>query len=1832
MKTLRQSAPIITSLGIACLWLVLATPAFAAGGACPTAANYIDPTNPSSGGGLGSVTLASQGVTSCFYISSSGLDSNTGTTEAAPWLHAPGMSSCSSTCAGVTPTAGEGFIFEGGSQWHYGTGTPLIGGSGITVSQSGSSGSPLYYGVDPTWFSGGSFARPIFNQDNPLSTSTVSSCTFSDTGTAYNVTGSFVITDGFEFTGNCLPSGSNSTFSQESGNHNIDERLYIHGWTVPTGFTSDLDGKIGQPSNSNPGTPNNNRTLFSVIDGVDSSLASCNSPSCIDQSGNGVLNHEATGWGIGDGEDVEYSIIRHTSQGIQAGNICVLIGDLFEYIFEPDTGAHGNVLEAVLGNNAAGYCSTFIAYRDVTRFTDTGETWNPSSSNYFIFNSTWTGPFGHSFGTPPTVFDPNCLELAGDTNGSNTVTAAHLYNNTHQQCEAYATASNSTTGGWASGSTIALENEHVMDFTSPVCSSGFWAVRSGSSATCTDNGGEVFQTTSVANGQGYTTSNTYAPTSGSNATVGAGNNNTSFCSGLSGFLGVSSARVQADCKTATSEAVSEISSWGGEFASYPTITVNTRPSSGAWDAGAYEFTSSGAATQPSCTPGTGSYSSSQTVTCTNPNSGTTVMCFTTTGTTPVTNGAGTACTTGTKYTTTITVSSSETLEVVAGTSTLTDSSIASYAYTIQYAVTLTVPFTGASISDSGGGIVACNSGISPCSATYNQGTVDTFTVTPSTNYGLASWGGACSGSGSCSVTLNAAEAVTANIAQIYAQLPQYWNDPNELLCPLNWAGLGPCFTGSPGLSLNAPSAEFNTLTQTWVTGPPSGCTFHNPYWTVGTPVFGAAYTGGSCSSSTTGLQGAVCDIEACRTTKGGSVGIILDVDPVVYSTAASGGLIFPQSSSSLATAPLILRSTSFSQFTQGIIPCVNDGVLKQGGLEDNVSESTAIAIDNYDCSGNNMTYQLGTLSAAVTAASGASGTATITSTLHPAVGRTVTLVNMTPVGYNTSGTVTSTSSSSFQFAFSTATTACTAFSEVGTTVTATCTGFSPGVNSALNMVATGSTPSGYTCTGCTATASTTNTVQYTAATSGLAAGTTGTALVVGATAGTAFGSASVGNITPVSPGAFTLANGVATNTANYATSQYMWQIQSTASLPYEISFCSPTATGTTPPPCQSTTLAPDHWQLEGFAASASPGNKGAANIVQMEAANETAVSQLPSHIHLRHFWLHGDWAETAAGLQTGANSTSTALLFGCNECTAGDAYFSELVSPGAEGHCIAPSYGTAYHLYNIYSSGCGIGFIAGGFSSLPTINGGNYVPSQDVHMDRIVFKWPYDWLGQLQVTGNTNWPTNPSLVRKNAGPEFKTGNRILLDGIVCENVDQSGGQGGPCYDNKVTNNSSGPGTYYAALTANLTHLNEIWRNTCNGIQVLGKSDAGSSAGAGASHGIGWPTYFNILNYNMSVSNPGCAGSGTIGQNFQSANGQWEVNITVSSGIATAQGMCAPLTSGNCPTGPPTTGAQQMDINQGDGFIVTGCTGNTGFNSPTQVIAGHTLPMLFWVAAANSSTVTIGSNTYPIVTFATTQTASDTTQSCLLDYISSWPSHPIYKHVTSVTDLAWGITTGDSVSTNPPYATYALFRDSIQLGSCAFLAAVGEGSPTQKFMFDTTTLTFDHMVCPTRTASYLEFGNNNLFPAGPCTTLGGCTPSTVYFPTNSNCTGSTVSNCVGFTNSMSTSVQPGANAFNPVSDYHGFTLLSSSPYFAGGANDASDGTSMGANIPAIDTALTSPAAFNCVVNGVTLPCGSPGPFPDNLTPTAVPSVFPWPADFSMLNPADDLLRLWAQGQE
>jgi hypothetical protein len=87
------------------------------------------------------------------------------------------------------------------------------------------------------------------------------------------------------------------------------------------------------------------------------------------------------------------------------------------------------------------------------------------------------------------------------------------------------------------------------------------------------------------------------------------------------------------------------------------------------------------AAAPSCSPTSGSSSSSIAVTCSNSNSATTIMCYTEDGTTPATNGIGTGCKTGTALSGAsgdITLSSTtEILNIVAGTNTQSDSAVSS---------------------------------------------------------------------------------------------------------------------------------------------------------------------------------------------------------------------------------------------------------------------------------------------------------------------------------------------------------------------------------------------------------------------------------------------------------------------------------------------------------------------------------------------------------------------------------------------------------------------------------------------------------------------------------------------------------------------------------------------------------------------------------------------------------------------------------------------------------------------------------------------------------------------------------------------------------------------------------------------------------------------------------------------------------------------------------------------------------------------------------------------------------------------------------------------------
>jgi uncharacterized repeat protein (TIGR02543 family) len=73
--------------------------------------------------------------------------------------------------------------------------------------------------------------------------------------------------------------------------------------------------------------------------------------------------------------------------------------------------------------------------------------------------------------------------------------------------------------------------------------------------------------------------------------------------------------------------------------------------------------------------------------------------------------------------------------------------------------TLSVNLSGTGSGTVSGGSINCGT---ICSATVNSGTSITLTETPASGSTFSSWSGACSGTGSCIVTMNSNQAVTAN--------------------------------------------------------------------------------------------------------------------------------------------------------------------------------------------------------------------------------------------------------------------------------------------------------------------------------------------------------------------------------------------------------------------------------------------------------------------------------------------------------------------------------------------------------------------------------------------------------------------------------------------------------------------------------------------------------------------------------------------------------------------------------------------------------------------------------------------------------------------------------------------------------------------------------------------------------------------------------------------------------------------------------------------------------------------------------------------------------------
>ena len=176
-----------------------------------------------------------------YYIDySTGANSNVGS-KASPWKSAPGMqqgAGCGGATHSYTASPGDQIIFKGGVTWPAACFGMTISVSGTSISTvSGYNQAPvingaIYFGVDVTWFTGGSFTRPIFDMANTTPTGT--------SGTVITITGNFVTLDDIEIKRNMQAATKGGSCAQltntvyVNASNVVFDRDYFHDWTIGT--------------------------------------------------------------------------------------------------------------------------------------------------------------------------------------------------------------------------------------------------------------------------------------------------------------------------------------------------------------------------------------------------------------------------------------------------------------------------------------------------------------------------------------------------------------------------------------------------------------------------------------------------------------------------------------------------------------------------------------------------------------------------------------------------------------------------------------------------------------------------------------------------------------------------------------------------------------------------------------------------------------------------------------------------------------------------------------------------------------------------------------------------------------------------------------------------------------------------------------------------------------------------------------------------------------------------------------------------------------------------------------------------------------------------------------------------------------------------------------------------------------------------------------------------------------------------------------------------------------------------------------------------------------
>jgi hypothetical protein len=493
--------------------------------------------------------VGTQAFAATYYIDwTAGSDSNNGTSKATPWQRAPGMNGCANICSQTVPKAGDRFIFKGGVSWPAAAFTWQFQWSGTdSVSENGcTQSSCIYIGVDQTWFTGGAWARPIFDGGG------------SAVGTNNRylwLTASAIVVDNFEWRGFYAISGApyctNDFICMNSGAGHLEiKNNYFHGWTHPP-YNSGASNDEGQVMTGDTGAPSGNANSSvhdNVADGTDTtgdSMAFLHGGP--DVVFNNYVYNMSNGF-VGEYVDVHNNTVLNINES-----------------YNPTQ--HENGLEINFSQNA-------IVYNNIIAKVYWGlALWVAPEAGYthYLFNNVMYD-----------ITTTNVFDLASALiNPSGSVVA---YNNTIE-CGPSTAPNFVCIGGIASSiASVTLENNHfITNATTP--NSGIWSTNGPIPALKTN----ILQNyASACTSQGYCGNQSYpfSPNSGSGATVGLGTNLSSACVGKL-------APLCSDTTSGVSYNAATHSVTG------PYRVTNPRPSTGPWDVGAYQFSATTTLSSPS---------------------------------------------------------------------------------------------------------------------------------------------------------------------------------------------------------------------------------------------------------------------------------------------------------------------------------------------------------------------------------------------------------------------------------------------------------------------------------------------------------------------------------------------------------------------------------------------------------------------------------------------------------------------------------------------------------------------------------------------------------------------------------------------------------------------------------------------------------------------------------------------------------------------------------------------------------------------------------------------------------------------------------------------------------------------------------------------------------------------------------------------------------------------------------------------------------------------------------------------------------------------------------